>query len=36
MKSPDRDVNATKNIKDFAIPNMTFNKKIYYGQELPD
>lgn len=25
-----------KNIKDFAIPNMTFNKKIYNGQELPD
>ena len=34
--SHDRDVNAAKNIKDFAIPNMTFNKKIYNGQELPD
>lgn len=32
----DRDVNAAKNIKDFALPDMTFNKKIYNGQELPD
>lgn len=32
----DRDINAAKNIKDFAIPSMTFNKKIYNGQELPD
>ena len=36
MDSHDRDVNAAKNIKDFAIPNMSFNKKIYSGQELPD
>ena len=24
----DRDINASKNIKDFALPNMTFNKRV--------
>lgn len=26
--SHDRDVNAAKNIKDFALPNMNFNKRV--------